>query len=72
MLNTEMNMNSNLIEQLSKNIEQLDERLKKQEDVVNLREEEIVHLNKLLALKDKELNELTKCEEDVIQVASQT
>lgn len=55
MLNTEMNINSNLIEELTKNIEQLDDRLKKQDDVVNQREEEIVNLNKLLALKEKEL-----------------
>jgi len=33
----------------------LDDRLKKQEDLVNQREEEIVNLNKLLALKEKEL-----------------
>jgi len=33
----------------------LDDRLKKQEDLVIQREEEIVNLNKLLALKEKEL-----------------
>ena len=72
MLNHEMNINSNLIEQLSKNIEQLDERLKRQEEIVNQREEQIVSLNKLLAVKEKELTQLTYCEEDVMQIASQT